>query len=325
VGLFEKVFDNAARELVPLSVHFDLTYRCHQRCVHCYIPEAWRLGEGPGPELTTVQVEDILDQLAAAGTFFLTFSGGEIFLRLDLFEILEYARGLNFSISLMSSGSRGWDDEKVKALADLGMEAVLFSLYGLEAKLHDRVTGMPGSWQRVMDTINQCRKEGLLVVLNSPVLRRNFQSAPALKSWAESQGHPLRMDDTLSPRWDSRPHLPEVPLGPEESAWLHREVGPKAGCPPKEVEANPLSIPDGVCQAGWSSACITPSGEIWPCLELRWPCGALGKGEKFTNIWQEAEPFNWLRGLTYQDRDRLRTFCPYLRGRALTNGSSIVA
>ena len=36
----------------------------------------------------------MLDQLAAAGTLFLIFSGGELLLRTDFFELLEYARAL---------------------------------------------------------------------------------------------------------------------------------------------------------------------------------------------------------------------------------------
>ncbi|MBM4284566.1 MAG: radical SAM protein [Deltaproteobacteria bacterium] len=107
MAVLDHVYQKAREHLIPLSVHFDLTYRCHQRCIHCYIPEAWRRGEGPGPELTTHQIKNILDQLADAGTFFLTFSGGEIFLREDFFEILCYARDLNFSISLMTSGTCG--------------------------------------------------------------------------------------------------------------------------------------------------------------------------------------------------------------------------
>ena len=63
-------------------MQFDLTYRCNERCIHCY------LDHDDHGELTTAEVKDILDQLAAAGTLFLIFSGGELLLRKDLFELL---------------------------------------------------------------------------------------------------------------------------------------------------------------------------------------------------------------------------------------------
>jgi MoaA/NifB/PqqE/SkfB family radical SAM enzyme len=56
---------------VPLSVHMDLTYRCNERCAHCY------LDHGNRGELNTAEIKDVLDQLAAAGVFFVVFSGGE--------------------------------------------------------------------------------------------------------------------------------------------------------------------------------------------------------------------------------------------------------
>jgi len=60
---------------IPLSVHIDVTYRCNERCVHCY------LDHDDKGEMTTQEIKNILDQLAEAGVFFLVFSGGEVFMR----------------------------------------------------------------------------------------------------------------------------------------------------------------------------------------------------------------------------------------------------
>ncbi len=67
----QKAFDMG----VPISVHLDVTYRCNERCVHCYLDH-----EDHG-EMTTAEIKNVLDQLAEAGVFFLTFSGGEVFPR----------------------------------------------------------------------------------------------------------------------------------------------------------------------------------------------------------------------------------------------------
>ena len=63
---------------IPISVQLDITYRCNERCVHCY------LDHDDHGEMTTAEIKGVLDQLAEAGVFFLTFSGGEVFLRRDL-------------------------------------------------------------------------------------------------------------------------------------------------------------------------------------------------------------------------------------------------
>src|ERR1700704_5188953 len=96
-GVMQSVMDRAATNGIPISVHFDLTYRCNERCVHCYLDH-----DNHG-ELTTAECIAVMEDLARAGTLFLTFSGGEIFLRPDLYEILAAARRLHFDISLKTN------------------------------------------------------------------------------------------------------------------------------------------------------------------------------------------------------------------------------
>src|SRR5258707_9030281 len=96
-GLMQEISNRALELGVPLSVQLDITYRCNERCIHCYLDH-----EDHG-EMTTAEIKDLLDQLADAGVFFLTLSGGEIFLRKDLFEIVEHARKLMFAVKLKTN------------------------------------------------------------------------------------------------------------------------------------------------------------------------------------------------------------------------------
>ena len=57
--LMQSVWDRAAAMGIPIAVQFDLTYRCNERCIHCYLDH-----EDHG-ELTTDEVKHVLDQLAA--------------------------------------------------------------------------------------------------------------------------------------------------------------------------------------------------------------------------------------------------------------------
>ena len=82
---------------VPFDVQFDITYRCNERCVHCY------LDHDDHGELSTAEIKNILDQLADAGVFLLTFSGGEVFMRRDFFELIEHARRLLFNVKVKTN------------------------------------------------------------------------------------------------------------------------------------------------------------------------------------------------------------------------------
>src|SRR6202162_2529402 len=83
---------------IPLGVHLDLTWRCNERCVHCYLDHD-DLGE-----MTYDEIEGLLTQMAAAGVFFLIIRGGEPLLRTDLFAIIRRARELTFNVKLKTNG-----------------------------------------------------------------------------------------------------------------------------------------------------------------------------------------------------------------------------
>ena len=70
--LTERLLERSVRLRIPLSVHIDLTMRCNEICRHCYRVVEQR------PELTTDELKAILEDLAKAGTLYLTFSGGEV-------------------------------------------------------------------------------------------------------------------------------------------------------------------------------------------------------------------------------------------------------
>src|SRR2546423_3611646 len=96
-GLMQEMAAKAQRLNIPLNVQLDLTYRCNERCVHCY------LDHHDHGEMTTSEIKSLLDEMADAGVFILTLSGGEIFLRKDFFEIVEHARRLMVCVKLKTN------------------------------------------------------------------------------------------------------------------------------------------------------------------------------------------------------------------------------
>src|SRR5438045_6758485 len=97
MSLLESMHQKALELGIPIDVHVDVTYRCNERCVHCY------LDHDDHGEMTTAEIKGLLDQMADAGVFFLVLSGGEIFLRRDLLDIVEHARKLQFAVKLKTN------------------------------------------------------------------------------------------------------------------------------------------------------------------------------------------------------------------------------
>ena len=180
-GLAVEMAAKALKLNIPLSVQLDLTYRCNERCIHCY------LDHDDHGEMTTAEIKDLLDQMADAGVFYLTISGGEILMRRDFFEILEHARARTFCIKLKTNGVliREKEAERLRAL---GVESVQISIYSHRPEVHDAITKMPGSFRQSIEAVRFLRKQGLHVTMANVLMIQNAQDYPGVKALAAELG-----------------------------------------------------------------------------------------------------------------------------------------
>src|SRR5579862_1004018 len=180
---------------IPLSVQLDLTYRCNERCVHCY------LDHHDHGEMTTVEIKNLLDQMAEAGVFYLTVSGGEILMRRDFFEILEYARERTFSIKLKTNGIliRKQEADRIKAL---GVQSVQISIYSNIPEVHDAITKFPGSLAQSIEAIRRLRAHGIQVVMANVLMVQNAADYEGVRALAAELDARFMMDPTVTPMMD---------------------------------------------------------------------------------------------------------------------------
>src|SRR5579862_3595116 len=166
---------------VPVSVHFDLTYRCNERCVHCY------LDHDDHGEMTTAEIKRVLKELAGAGTFFLTFSGGEVLMRRDFFELLEYARKLMFSVRIKTNAVMIGEPEAQRML-ELGVDQIQVSIYSHRPEIHDGITLLPGSLRRSIEAIRFLTGQGLKVVIANVLMTANMRDHAGVQELARELG-----------------------------------------------------------------------------------------------------------------------------------------
>src|ERR1700685_3721150 len=117
---------------VPMPAQLDVTYRCNERCVHCY------LDHDDHGEMTTAEIFDVLDQMADAGVFILTLSGGEVLMRMDFFEILEHAQALQFVVKIKTNAFMIREKEADR-MRKLGVESIQVSIYSHRPEVHDAI------------------------------------------------------------------------------------------------------------------------------------------------------------------------------------------
>lgn len=197
----------------PYSATFEVTDRCNFACVHCYINQP--VGSKPtrSVELTTAQVKGILDQMAAAGTLFLTLTGGDPLVRSDFPEIYKHARRLGFVVTLFTNGSL-ITPEIADLLADYTPRVVEITLYGATPETYDKVTRCPGAYDRAHRGIQLLLDRGIPLSLKTMLLTINRHEFEAMETFAEQLGLKFRYDRMLWPRLDGdmAPNQYQLPI-----------------------------------------------------------------------------------------------------------------
>lgn len=288
---------------LPWNVHLDLTYRCNERCIHCYLDH-----EDHG-EMTTAECKNVLEQLARAGTLFLTLSGGEIFLRKDLFELIAYARSLHFDVSLKTNALL-IDGERAKELRELGVRHVQVSIYSADPAVHDAITKVSGSLDRSLSAIRTLQAEGLHVKIACPLMKQNLAAYGGVLALAEKLGVPYLIDLTITPKMDgdtsilslrnSAQDLLPVLQDPILAAHSCSQDGPPdPGRAIGSVSSSGIesqAYDDIPCSAGHNSCYISPYGDVSPCVQMPAPAGNLRR-QPFDEIWYGSTQMNRVRAV----------------------------
>jgi AdoMet-dependent heme synthase len=292
MSLMQQLNDKALRLGVPLSAHLDVTYRCNERCEHCY------LDHDDHGEMTTAEIRDLLQQLADAGTFFLTLSGGEVLMRRDAFEIIEYARSLLFNVKLKTNAVMIREKE-AKRLRALGVEQVQISVYSHRPEVHDAITKLPGSLKRTMAAVRLLRAQGLRVNMANVLMRSNRADTEGVQTLAKELGAHYTLDPTITPMMDGNTSVLRHRVDASElSSYFHNPdlVGDvESFCaPPTAVDEDVLEgLP---CSAGHTSCYISPYGDVYPCVQFPLTCGNVRR-QKFLEIWRDSPQLNEVRSI----------------------------
>ena len=281
---------------VPLNVHLDLTYRCNERCVHCY------LDHDDHGEMTTAEIKVLLDQMADAGVFYLTFSGGEIMMRKDFFEILEHARARTFCVKLKTNGVLIREKE-AKRLRALGVESVQISIYSHRPEVHDAITKMPGSLRQSIEAVRLLRKQGVRVNLANVLMVQNAQDYPGVRALAAELDAKFTMDPTVTPMMDGDRSILKLNVDQAALREVFRDQGlvenvEEFCAPPRSVDEEALNMLP--CSAGHTSCYVSPYGDVYPCVQFPLPSGNV-RHMKFVDIWRDSPQLKEVRSITLRD------------------------
>jgi AdoMet-dependent heme synthase len=295
-GLMQELSGKALQLGIPLSVHLDITYRCNERCVHCYLDH-----EDHG-ELTTAEIRRLLDQLASAGVFFLTLSGGEILLRKDFFEILEHARKLMFCVKLKSNAILIREPE-ARRIRSFGVESIQVSIYSHRPEIHDSITKIQGSFARSVSAIRFLKAQGLKIIIANVLMVQNNQDYHGVRKLAIELGVDCTLDPTVTPRMDGDRSVLDLNVDGSSLRRVFQDpflVGGAEDTRATASKPNEAELDSLPCSAGHTACYVSPYGDVYPCVQFPLACGNV-RSQSFDDIWRNSPQLKEVRSIRLRD------------------------
>lgn len=287
------------------SLQFELSSRCNERCIHCYIPNDKK---NHGFDMPTAKVKSILDEFAAMGGIHVTLSGGEAFLHKDIIEIARYCREKDLKISILSN-LIALKDEQVAALKELNLSLIQVSLYSMDPQIHDFITTVKGSFEKTKASIEKLVAADIPVQISCPLMKANKVGYDKVLDYAKSLKIKAQTDYIMMARADLDTENLANRLSLEETEQVLRDII-EHDIQYREKTLEQLPITDDikfnlerfkkqpVCGVGYDNCCITANGDVYPCAG--WQSYVLGNVYKQTlqEIWENSERVKKLRKIT---------------------------
>ena len=320
---------------VPFSAMFELTYNCNERCIHCFNPGASRNEQEESHrqtnELHLSDYKRIIDELAEMGVVRITLTGGDPFVKKDIWEIIQYIYEKDFALDIFTNGIYLYDNDNVSKLAKFYPRSVGISIYSEDRKIHDLITRRSDSLKKSLTVIKLLTDRAIPVMIKCPITKANVKSYYTVANLAREFGCTIQYDLSISNSVDGDFSITKnlridektmqiVMRDPRVPLYVGEEV-PNFGIQHKDPSSN-------LCGAGMYSINITPDGNVFPCNALTIKLGNVND-ESFTSIWYNSEELKKLRGITLADtavcgKLPYCEYCNYCVGCSFTEYGSVL-
>lgn len=305
-------------KLLPVNVTISTNFRCNFKCQTCNVYERKVV------ELEAAEWAKVFESMGTAPAW-MTFSGGEPFLRKDLPDIIISAIEI-CRPNIVNIPTNGWFTERVlkgvERICTASPETQLVINLSIDHHIperHDEIRGAPGSWPRLMRTLTGLRAldlPNLTVGVHTVVSDKNQHDFPAISEGLAALG----ADSYIAEPAEERVELqtlnsgitpPGTAFAVAAAAVLKNEeaatgtVARMARSLRGEYYERVTRFLDGdeeampVCHAGFLSVHIGADGDVWSCCVLSRSFGNLRDVDfDFKKAWfsDKAEEFRtWMR------------------------------
>lgn len=157
------------------DAHWDVTNKCNEKCIHCYNANAHNgLRNENTKELSFEEAKALIDELYYLGVFRLVMSGGEVLTKQYFIPLCRYIRQKHIQL-IIYTNALAFTESMLHDLAVIYPSNVCISVYGPTNTIHDSITQIPGSYDKVVFALSYFDKYGIETSHKNTLLTRNYQ------------------------------------------------------------------------------------------------------------------------------------------------------
>lgn len=285
------------------TFHIELTSRCNERCVHCYIPH-----DNKTTDIDYDTMIDILNQCKEMNVLTLVFSGGEPMLHPHFCDFLKTAKDMDFNVTVLSNLTVV-TDEILDALTYRHASCVNVSLYSMNSEIHDEITTVKGSYKKTVSNILKLIENNVPIQINCPVMKQNKDSFYEVIEWGQNHKCTVNTDYLIIARADRTTdnlvnRLSKEDLRTVINHFLENDVVVRSNIEnanENEQDDNGTNPEDRVCGVGITTLCMVTNGDVYPCAGWqKYICGNI-KEVSLQAIWENSPQVKYLRSLRQKD------------------------
>ena len=274
-GNIEELQRKLMKVRFPLTCEFELTFKCNLKCVHCF-----HNFEHKGAELSYKEICQILDEIVEEGCLEFLMTGGEVLLRKDFLDIYNYAYEKKLRIYVFTNGTL-ITPEMADHFQAHPPRSIEISLYGITKETYEKVTRVPGSFEKCIKGISLLHNRGLHVILKTVAMTLNVSEIAEMKKYASKLGVGLRVSTSILHKFNRSKEPCKFRLTPRDAVEVMSMVGGGNTTVIKEHKDR--------CSAGKSNFYIDPYGNLSICLLYRKYDHNL-RYVPFREAWQNLKP-----------------------------------
>ena len=269
--------DICIRHHILNRVCLEVTYRCNERCKHCYIFDEKKAAVG---ELTLEEYLKLFDDLQKLETLHITFTGGDPSQRKDFTEILRGAVERGFAVSIFTNGI-GYPEETLEEIININPASISFSVYSGIPEEHDYITGVKGSFEKTLSTLKKVKNAGIMLTIKTPAMTPTLKGFPAVQALCKELNihHEVSYFICVTNHGNISPA--KLRLSDVEK---YKQVMRIAQDGKELAEFQPRDIHGAICGAGQLALSVNPYGEVFPCNGFSYRLGNI-RESPIEEIW----------------------------------------